>query len=213
MKDTNKDFLTLFKQVIIGLFVVLIIFLLFRNCKCGKSGGTTVKIDTVYVEVKGDVTYVPLFDTIFYTKTKYVPTNPDLIIDTLYLPELIDVDTLAILKDYYASVVYKDTLRNQYGYISVTDTLSQNRIKSRQVKTSLLVPEVTTTITLTQPKRAQVYLGASILGNEDDILQGAEINLSLKTRKDRIIEAAYIRTFDNIHFYKFGYKHKISFKK
>ena len=154
INNTEKKYKNIF---IICLIAALVLALFLK--KCGNSGGgTTIKYDTVYKEVKGDIVYVPDVDTIIYTKTKYVPTNPDLIIDTLYLPELIDVDTANILKDYFAHVVYKDTLRNQYGYISVIDTISQNRIKSRQVKTALSIPEVTKIITLSEKKRAQIYL-------------------------------------------------------
>ena len=210
MQDTDKKYKNL---VIIAIILALVLALFLKRCGNGVSDKPTIKIDTVYKEVKGDVTYIPDVDTIYYTKTKYVPTNPDLIIDTMYLPELIDVDTLAILKDYYAHVVYEDTLRNQYGYISVTDTISQNRIKSRQVKTALSIPEVTKTITLTQPKKAQIYLGANFLGNQDDPLLGYNVNISLKTKRDKFIEAGYNQFYGGTSFYSLGLKFKISFRK
>ena len=210
MQDTDKKYKNL---VIIAIILALVLALFLKRCGNGGRGTTTIKIDTVYKEVKGDVTYVPVIDTIYHTRNVYVPTNPDLLIDTMYLPELIDVDTLAILKDYYAHVVYKDTLRNQYGYISVTDTISQNRIKSRQVKTALSIPEVTKTITLSQPKRAMIFLGGDILGNESDPLSGYNVNLSLKTKQDRMIEIGYNQLFNDAHYYSLGVKWKISFRK
>ncbi len=205
---TEKNFKNIF---IVCLLTALVIVLLLRKCGHGGDTQPTIKIDTVYQKVKGDTVYVPKVSSIYYDRIKYVPTNPDLIIDTLYLPELID--TLSILKDYYAHVVYKDTLRNQYGYISVTDTISQNRIKSRQVKTALSIPEVTKTVTLTQPKRAQVYLGANFLGNQSDPLLGYNVNISLKTKRDRIIEAGYNQFYGGQSFYSLGLKFKISLRK
>ena len=209
MIDTNKKY----KNLVIAAILILLVLALFLK-RCGHSGGgTTIKIDTVYKELKGDIVYIPKVDTIYHTKVKYVPTNPDLIIDTLYLPELIDVDTANILKDYFAHVVYRDTLRNQYGYISVTDTISQNRITSRQVKTALSIPEVTKTITLSEKKRAQIYLGANFLGSENDPLLGYNVNISLKTRRDKFIEAGYNQFYGGKSFYSLGLKFKISFRK
>jgi len=210
MKNKNTD--GRYKLILIGCGIIAIVILLLLM-KCGRSGDGKPKIEikTVIKEVKGDTVYVPQVNNIYHDRIRYVPTNPDLIIDTMYLPELID--TLSILKDYYAHVVYKDTLRNQYGYISVTDTISQNRIKSRQVKTALSIPEVTKTITLTQPKKAQIYLGANFLGNQDDPLLGYNVNISLKTKRDKFIEAGYNQFYGGTSFYSLGLKFKISFRK
>lgn len=209
MSDTNKQFP---KLIAISLFVMLCIFLLFKNCKCGNSELKSVRVDTVYKEVKGEVIYVPKVDSIYFTRNtrELVPYATT---DTLYIPELENVDTAAILSDYYKAVIYKDTLRNQYGTITVTDTVSQNRIKGRGVRTNLSIPEITKTITLTQPKRAQVYLGADLFGNEDDYLDGYNVNLSLKTRSDKIIEVGYNQLFNGSHYYSLGLKLKISFRK
>ncbi len=212
MKNKNTD--GQYKLILIGCGIIAIVVLLLLM-KCGRSGDDKPKIEikTVIKEVKGDTVYTPKINNIYHDRIVYVPTNPDSIIDTLYLPELVDVDTLAILKDYYAHVVYKDTLRNQYGYIALTDTLSQNRIKSRQVKTSLSIPEVTKTITLTQKKRAQIYLGANFLGSETDPLLGYNVNISLKTKRDKFIEAGYNQFYGGQSFYSLGLKFKISFRK
>ncbi len=210
MIDTNSKFKN---YIIIGLIAAFVIVLLLLKCGNNSQRNTSVKIDTVYKELKGDIVYIPEVDTIYYPKNVYVPTNPDLIIDTLYLPELIDVDTVNILREYYATALYKDTIRNQYGYIAVIDSISRNRIKSRQVKTALSIPEVTKTITLSQPKRAQVYLGANFLGREDDPILGYNVNVSFKTKRDKFIEAGYSQFYGGEHFYSLGLKFKISFRK
>lgn len=210
MIDTSNRYREIF---LAALFVVIVILLVFRKCNCGRAAQTeTVRIDTVYKEVKGDVSYIPKTDTIFFTRTT-TKLVPYLTLDTLYIPELVDVDTAAILSDYYKARIYRDTLRNQYGYISLTDTISQNKIRGRGVKTSLLIPEVTKTITLTQPKRNQIYIGAGLFGNEDDYLDGYNVNLALKTRRDKMIEIGYNQLFDGGHFYSLGLKFKISFRK
>jgi hypothetical protein len=182
--------------------------------KCGGGGMVeSVKIDTVYKLVKADTFYIPKTDTTIIEKTKYklreVITDR---FDTLYLPELQDVDTLRILADYYKSNIYKDTIKNDYGYIALTDTINQNKIAGRSASTRLSIPEITKTITLID-NRNQVYLGAGVWSNQKDALGGIEINLSLKTKQDRIVGLGYQNLFDIGSFYKLEYRHKISFKK
>lgn len=205
MKQT-KNFL------LIASFIAIAILLYLQKC----GGGSTIesiKIDTVWKEVKADTFYIPKTDTTIIEKTKYrlreVITDR---FDTLYLPELQDVDTLLILADYFKSNIYKDTIKNQYGYIAITDTVNQNQLKGRSASTNLSIPEITKTITLVD-KRNHVYIGAAILGNQKDFASGYEFNLSLKTKKDRIIEAGYVNLFNGMGYYKIGYRHKLSVKK
>jgi hypothetical protein len=200
------------RNIAIIVLIALVVFLLLRNCKGGRKSIPTVKTDTVFVKIEQDTQYVPKPDTIYYTKTSY-KSVPYRIFDTLYLEQLIDADTANILKDYFATAVYHDTIKNPYGYVLVKDTITQNRIKSRGVSQNLLIPEITRTITIQQPKKAQLYLGAGIWGNEADPLNGYEVNLSLKTKSDRIIGVGYQQMFNGGHFYKIEYRHKLSFRK
>jgi hypothetical protein len=201
------------KNIIIALLVIGIIILLLLQ-KCGGGGIVeSVKIDTVYKLVKADTFYIPKTDTTIIETTKYklreVITDR---FDTLYLPELQDVDTLRILAEFYKSNIYKDTIKNDYGYIALTDTINQNKIAGRSASTRLSIPEITKTITLID-KRNQVYLGGGIWGSQKDFLSGIELNLSLKTKQDRIVGLGYQNLFNAGSFYKLEYRHKISFKK
>jgi hypothetical protein len=116
------------------LFLILVwgIFLLLFLKDCNK--GTIV-----------DVRYIP-GDSIPYTvyKNKPVPysvTKTDTIplYDTIWMPGdtqfvIMPVDTLAILKDYFAQVVYKDTVKNDSSALIVlNETVTKNRIKMREV--------------------------------------------------------------------------------
>lgn len=215
MKDTNTDFITLVKRVLLGLFLVLVIILLFKKCDCGRTTPTeTVRVDTVYKEVKGEVVYVPKVDTMYFTKTTS-KTIPYRVFDTLYLPELVELepDTAAIIANYTKAFLYSDTIKNKYGNIIINDTLTRNRIYGRGVKTNLLIPEVTKTITLTQPRRNMVFIGANLLGSETDFFKGYNVNLSLKTKQDRMIEVGYNQLFGGEHYYSLGLKWKLSFTK
>jgi len=211
MTQTTKQ--TPFKNYFILALVIAVIVLL-SLLKCGNNGTVeSVKIDTVWVEVKQDTAYIPKIDTTIIEKTKYRAVYTEKY-DTLYLPELIaeEADTLLILARYFEKNIYKDTIKNQYGYIALNDTITQNKISGRSASTRLSIPEITKTITLID-KRNQIYLGGGIWGSQKDFLSGVELNLSLKTKQDRIVGIGYQNLFNAGSFYKLEYRHKISFKK
>jgi len=193
--------------LLIASFITIAILLYLQ--KCGRGGGVieSIKIDTVWVSVKADTFYIPKIIT-HYPPGKVPPALEKW--DTLYVIE--DIDTAAILQDYFSFNLYSDTLKNKYGYVLVNDTISRNKILGRGVKTDLLVPEVTKTITLIE-KRNQVYLGGELLGNIKESAAGFGLNVSLKTKQDRMVETGYVQLFNGIGYFKLGYKHKLSFKK
>ena len=119
---------------------VLIILVLMKTCG-GPSDVTEVekivtKVETRYdtLEIEKKV-YVPKYQTRIVTNT---------VTDTVVLKS--KIDTLEILKDYYSKYVYKDTLKlDSLGYITIIDTITQNKIFSRNFDSQVLIP--TTTIT------------------------------------------------------------------
>jgi hypothetical protein len=193
---------------ILILSVALVIVLLFKDWHCGGGVKETIKYDTVWVEIKGDTQYIPTI------VNHYLPGKVPKALekwDTLYVIE--DIDTAAILQDYFSFNLYSDTLKNKYGYVLVNDTISKNKILGRGVKTDLLVPEVIKTITLTQSKRNQVYVGGAVLGNAKDFLSGVEGNIYLKTKNDKMVGMGYTNIFNNGGYLSLRYSLKLSFKK
>lgn len=195
-----------------ALFTAIII-LLFLN-KCGKDrvveSEPTVIYDTVYKEERIDTVYVPQL------LTRYLPGKAPKAFekwDTLYIPELTEVDTAAILEDYHSFYVYGDVITHKYGRTFINDTISRNEILGRSVTHDFLIPTITKTITLTEPKKTQLYVGGSMLGNPQELAAGFNVNLSLKTKKDKIIEVGYSQLFSGQAFYSLGFKQKISFRK
>lgn len=194
---------------ILILFIAVVILLYLQKCN-GNGSGTIIKTDTVWVQEKTDTQYIPQI------VNHYLPgkaPKPFEKWDTLYLTEIKDVDTAAILQDYFSFNTYADTLKNKYGYVLVSDTITRNKIAGRGVETNLLVPEVTKTITLTQPKKNQVYAGFGLFGSQKDFAGGYELNLSLKTKQDRILGVGYDQFFNGGGYFKIEYRHKITFKK
>lgn len=218
MKDTNKDFLKIVRNVLTIIGGIVLVFILINKCtSCGKTGNgssKTVKIDTVYVKVKQDTSYIPVPDTIFYPKEKLRFKWDTLWInDDLLTANEIEHPTFNYREDYFATRVYKDTLNNKYGSIIINDTISQNKVQGRGVKTYILIPEVTKTITVPEKKRNQLYFGGGLFGNETKVLSGYEAGLMFKTKQDRILSLSYNQIFNGQHYYKASVYFKLSFKK
>jgi hypothetical protein len=174
------------------LLVIIIVGLIFFMA-IGKGGGchapvkksdTTVVHDTawsvhdttIYKTLKGKT----LFDTIM--------TPPQYIADTNYPKLLAQYNDL--LGKYLALVEFRDTIRiDTLGYVAILDTVNQNAIKGRSVRTNYKIPTVTITKTITHydPPKAQLYYGFGLDLNPTFAPTGAHGGLILKTKRDQLI--------------------------
>jgi len=179
-----------FKNIAI---VALVIWILLQWFNPGgvMPGGRTIRIDGKKYEVIKHT-----IDTVEVEKIKTVTKKgKDIVhevidVDTLVLKELVNVDTAALLKDYLAKVVYKDTLKldGDLGTIALTDTITKNRIlgrtwdakvKERIIKEELIVKE---------PAKAQLYYGINAGFNKADYVSAVGAGVILKTKKDKLYQ-------------------------
>ena len=179
-----------FKNIAI---VALVIWILLQWFNPGgvMPGGRTIRIDGKKYEVLKHT-----IDTVEVEKVKVVTKKGEDIVhevidvDTLVLKELVNVDSAAILRDYLAKVVYKDTLvlDGGLGTIALTDTITKNRIlgrtwdakvKERIIKEELIVKE---------PAKTQLYYGLNAGFNKEDYVSAVGAGLILKTKKDKIYQ-------------------------
>lgn len=123
---------------------------------------------------------------------------------------VVDVDTAAILIDYYSKAVYKDTLNTPYASIYLTDTVTKNRIQARQWSAQLRIPEITRVEQLSLKKRNEVYAGFAIMSLPGTV--GGDVNFAFKNKKDQLFEIG-IGLIGSEQYYRAGTKFKISFKK
>tara|TARA_Y100000389_G_scaffold131014_1_gene128463 strand:- start:174 stop:770 length:597 start_codon:yes stop_codon:yes gene_type:complete len=152
-----------FKNIQFLLIVVLVALLLLqRSC----SSDSTISEPTIITKVETK------WDTITINKIEYVPKWVEKIV-TVYENDTIiintPIDTLEVLKEYYAKNVYIDEIvLDSLGVVTITDTISQNKIFSRQVKSDILLP----TTTLTQEiylNNREFYWGLNVAGNKTQI--------------------------------------------
>jgi len=158
----------IFKNIQTLLIVVLILVILFlRNCSSNPT--PTPNPDppvVVRVETKWDtiIKIVPIYIPKWKTRTEYKDT-------TIYK----DVDTAYILKDYFATYTYFDTLYNDSITIRIKDSISRNQIKSRSIEYDLLYPTITITRDSVVKKRGY-YLGVGLGGTRTNLTYvGGEI--------------------------------------
>jgi hypothetical protein len=200
---SNNFFKLDIKTIII---VGLIIFLLLRGCGDTPQGTKEIvkvdgkkyelvdkTIDTVFVEKRVEVpTYVPKYVDRVVEKIVKIPTH---------------VDSLQIIKDYYSKFVTKDTLKLTYefapeitidsigtkpnptlGFGVITDTITQNKILSRDVVWNFEVPTIYNTTIVKDLPKTQLYYGFNLGGNKQDIFSTASGGLILKTKSDKLYQ-------------------------
>jgi hypothetical protein len=116
---------------------------------------------------KQDTTILHHRDTIIWrdvdTVTQYIP-QPTFVyvprVDSFISFQNVPIyvrDTVQILGDYFTKRFYSDPIPSRYGLITVNDTVTQNRITSRDVTFDFSIPSTIEYRSL--PKRNQMWVG------------------------------------------------------
>ena len=151
MKDYFKNIQTL--------LIVVLAALLFLQRGCSS---------TPQVEPKVITEVITKWDTLKVETKEYIPKyikKTVVEIDTFQSP----IDTISILKDYYAKYFYTDTIKvDSLGFIVINDTVTRNLISKRDVQSNIFIPTTTITNTTYLYKR-ELFWGASISGNQEQI--------------------------------------------
>ena len=143
----------LFKNIQTLLIVALAALLLYqRGCS-----------STLPVESEVITEVITKWDTLKVATKEYVPKyirKTVVEIDTFQVP----IDTISILKDYYAKYFYTDTIKvDSLGFIVINDTVTRNLISKRDVQSNIFIPTTTITNTIYLNKR-ELYGGVSVSG-------------------------------------------------
>jgi hypothetical protein len=207
-KDTIKKY---FPYIIIAVLALLLTFQ--RAC----TPSSTVKGDIVKVNGKKYEVVSHEVDTIEHTHDSIVyKKGKDIYHDTtIYvpIPTHEPIDTYALLLDYFAKNVYKDSLKfpNELGYVSVIDTISKNTILARKWNLHLIERTIEDKLIVKELPRTQVYIGANLGAVKPYPMAGASI--FLKNKRDQMygVNVGYT---SNLDMYAQGtLLWKISFRK
>jgi hypothetical protein len=192
--------------------VILLCILLLQRYGCGKSNVNI--IDTI--SIKHDTFYIPIHDTT-KGKTVTLPSRVDTMWkhDSFYKPSS-NCDTLlqqyTNLGNSYFSVNVSKTkfpIKN-YGYVTVYDSVSRNRVISAFAIDSLKLPLIHDIYTVVEPPKRQLYIGGQLFTNSSDPVSAIQIGLIYKDKKDRIFTISTI--YDGTFSYGAGCYWKIKFK-
>ena len=188
------------------LIMVLCVVLLIRSC-----GGDEVDEAKEIIEVDG-TDYELLeqkTDTIYVERevkvTKYVPKYiTKEVIKEVEIP--VDVDSLAIIKDYFAKITVKDTLSLTYdfpdvvtdslgnkpsgdlGFGILTDIISQNSIQSREIDWFFKIPTVYNTTIVKELPKNEFYWGINGGFNKTDVISNVGGGVILKSKKNNLYQ-------------------------
>jgi hypothetical protein len=179
-----KKFLNI-KNIALLLLIVIVVF---QQCGENKTKtGEIVKIDgKKYELIKHEI------DTIEVVKTKIVTKKgEDIYHETIVEHEVkvpVNVDTNAILKEYYTKVLYKDVLvlPDSLGTVAVTDTISQNKILGRTFNANVKQRTIKETTIVKELPKNKLFYGIEGGFNKADVISHVGMGILLNTKKDKI---------------------------
>jgi hypothetical protein len=176
-----------FKNIAIAALIIFILLQWFNP-------GDILPGKKVYIEGKAYEVIKHEIDTIDIVKTKVVTKKgEDIYHETIVEKEVqvqvpAIVDTMALLKDYYSKVLYKDTLvlPDSLGTVSILDTITQNKILGRTFNASVKQRTIKETMIVKELPKTQVYYGLTGGFNKEDVVSNVGAGLLIKTKKDKI---------------------------
>ncbi len=178
-----KKFLNI-KNIAIAVLVVIVLLELWNPG--GVMPGKTIRIDgKKYEVIKHEI------DTIDIIKTKVVTKKgEDIYHETIVEKEVkvpVNVDTNAILKDYYSKVLYKDVLvlPDSLGTVAVTDTISQNKILGRTFDAKVKQRTIKETTIVKELPKTKVFYGFEGGFNKEDVVSHVGAGVILNTKKEK----------------------------
>jgi hypothetical protein len=179
-----KNLLNL-KNIAIALLIVVVVF---QQCGGSKKGtGEIVKVDgKKYELIKHEI------DTVEVVKTKVVTKKgEDIYHETIVEKEVIIptiVDTAALLKDFFAKNIYKDTLNlpDSLGIVSLIDTITQNKILGRTFNASVKQRTIKETTIVKELPKTKLFYGFEGGFNKADVVSHLGFGVLVNTKKDKM---------------------------
>lgn len=169
-------------------YIIIIVLLVLLTCERGKETiveKPIIRVDTVYKykivrdTVKGKTIYIKgKKDTLWITKADLVPKST---YDSL-LEQYKNLGNLYFKKNVFST---RFDIQN-YGYVEVKDSISENWILDSELTSHLKIPEKTITVIKEDEPKRQLYVGAILTGTKVDIMNSANVGLLYKDKKDRL---------------------------
>ena len=176
-----------FKNIAIAALIIFVLLEWFNPG--GVMPGKKVFVNgKAYEVIKHDI------DTIDIVKTKIVTKKgEDIYHETIVEKQVVIpavIDTMALLKDYYSKVLYKDTLvlPDSLGTVSILDTITQNKILGRTFNASVKQRTIKETMIVKELPKTKVFYGLEGGFNKADFVSSVGAGVLINTKKDKIYQ-------------------------
>jgi hypothetical protein len=169
--------------------LLLVTFFQYRKIK---------EIETIPTQVDTVLEFIEIHDTIKTSgKIKFVKGETD----TLWLTEIEyvpDPEHEKLLQQYMAlgnKYFAKNTFETKfpiagYGSATLRDTVLENKLIGSGLELDVIFPSRTITITKPTPPVKQFYIGTSITGDKQELVNSVNVGGLYKDKKDRIFGAS-----------------------
>lgn len=171
-----------------NIVLVALILILGYQLKSGKINiGKTMVVDGKRYEVIKEI-----HDTTEIEKTKTLWKKGADIVHTTIVHDtafkFINVDTAALLRDYFAKNIYNDTLRlpDSLGYVFLTDTITKNKIEGRKFIANVKQRIITNTTIVKELPKTKVFYGIEGGFNKADVISHLGVGTLINTKSDKI---------------------------
>jgi hypothetical protein len=171
------------KNIAIAVLVVIVLLEYFNPG--GKMPGRTIRIDgKKYEVIKHEIDTIDIVKTQIVTKKGediYHETIKEVIIPTI-------VDTQALLQDFFAKNIYKDTLQlpDSLGTIAMIDTITQNKILGRTFNASVKQRTIKETTIVKELPKTKLFYGFEGGFNKADVVSHLGFGVLVNTKKDKM---------------------------
>jgi hypothetical protein len=171
-----------------NIVLVILIALFFYQLKGGKINiGKTTVVDGKRYEIIKEI-----HDTTEVTKTNTKWKKGEDIYHTTIVHDttikLVNVDTAALLYDYFAKNIYNDTLHlpDSLGYVFLTDTITKNKIEGRKFIAKVKEKVITNTTIVKELPKTKFFYGLDGGFNKADLISHLGMGLLINTKSDKI---------------------------
>ncbi len=169
--------------------VLLVMILLQHSCSSQKQHSELLVHDTIVVH--GDSQLYLVQDTVLKPYNVYYPGTVS------------KVDTSAVINDYFASRIYRDTIKARDVTAVIEDSISDNKIAGHKVLIENSRDLHLTTL-LTKPV-IKIFIGGFAGYSQRNLQPAIGISLALLTKKDALIQYHY-DMISGMHSLGFGWK-------
>lgn len=203
------------KNTFFGIVIIILVIIAATQRGClgpsseAKGPDTVRVVDTLWQKHDSVIVKTVPVTTVIPGETKFYPQVP-----ADY--ESLKNEFTKLRDSHYNKKVYQDSVPvGKYGYIHITDTVSQNALGKRKTKENFSIPVVkeTTTITKYAEPTRQFYVGGGINAQSAGKVVGAETGIMYKTKKDQMIGLKFNANVDGTTSFGLTYYTKIQLKK